>query len=95
MPIKVTRTLLSAALDGSLAQAEMRKDRYFGFEVPVALAGVDSAILNPRGTWADGSAYDAQAGKLVQMFIENFEKFGAHVDPDVKAAAPAVRSAAE
>jgi phosphoenolpyruvate carboxykinase (ATP) len=95
MPIKVTRTLLSAALDGSLAQAEMRKDRYFGFEVPVAVAGVDSAILNPRGTWADGSAYDAQAGKLVQMFIENFEKFGAHVDPDVKAAAPAVRSAAE
>jgi len=53
MPIKATRALLNAALDGSLKNAEFRKDPYFGFEVPVAVAGVDASILNPRETWAD------------------------------------------
>jgi hypothetical protein len=37
MPIKATRALLNAALDGSLNSAEFRKDPYFGFEVPVAV----------------------------------------------------------
>ncbi len=41
MPIKVTRALLNAALDGSLNNAEFRIDPNFGFEVPVAVAGID------------------------------------------------------
>ncbi|TNE59499.1 MAG: phosphoenolpyruvate carboxykinase [Alphaproteobacteria bacterium] len=90
MPIKATRALLAAALDGSLNGAEMRVDPNFGFEVPVAVSGVDTQILDPRSTWADAGAYDAQAQKLVAMFIDNFEKFLDHVDPDVKAAAPNV-----
>jgi phosphoenolpyruvate carboxykinase (ATP) len=88
MPIKETRALLSAALDGSLNSADMRIDSNFGFEVPVSVHDVDTSILDPRGTWDDGAAYDAQAQKLVGMFIDNFEKFLDHVDPDVKAAAP-------
>ena len=89
MPIKATRALLSAALDGSLADVDMRKDPYFGFEVPVTLDGVDDKILDPRRTWADAAAYDAQAVKLVGMFIENFTKFEKHVDTEVMSAAPA------
>lgn len=88
MPIKETRALLAAALDGSLNNAEMRIDENFGFEVPVAVHDVDTSILDPRSTWADGAAYDAQAQKLVKMFIDNFHIFEAHVDPDVNAAAP-------
>ena len=88
MPIKETRALLSAALDGSLNNVEFRTDANFGFEVPVSVPGVDDSILNPRDTWTDGSAYDVQAQKLVNMFIENFAKFEAHVSDDVKAAAP-------
>src|SRR5690606_36894905 len=65
MPIKATRALLTAALDGSLSKVEFRKDPNFGFEVPVALAGVDATLLNPRETWTDKAAYDAQARKLV------------------------------
>ena len=53
MPIKATRALLAAALDGSLKWADFRTDANFGFEVPVAVAGVDRAILDPRSTWAD------------------------------------------
>lgn len=95
MPIKVTRTLLTAALDGSLKQAQFRTDPFFGFQVPVAVAGVDNAILDPRSTWSDKSAYDAQASKLTQMFVDNFAKFEAHVDGSVKQAAPNLRAAAE
>ncbi len=88
MPIKATRALLTAALDGSLSNADMRADPNFGFMVPTQLDGVDSQILDPRQTWNDPAAYDAQAQKLVGMFIENFQIFEGHVDPDVKAAAP-------
>ena len=88
MPIKATRALLNAALDGSLAKVEMRVDPHFKFRVPVAVPGVDTKILNPRDTWADKAAYDAQANKLVEMFRDNFKKFEAHVGPDVLQAAP-------
>jgi phosphoenolpyruvate carboxykinase (ATP) len=95
MPIKATRALLDAALSGALKTMPMRTDPVFGFQVPTALPGVDPAILNPRDTWADRAAYDAQARALVDMFIKNFAKFEVHVDEDVKAAAPALRQAAE
>ena len=88
MPIKATRALLNAALDGSLNAVEFRTDPYFGFEVPVSVPGVDSAILNPRETWADKEEYDATANRLVAFFIDNFIKFEAHVDQQVKEAAP-------
>ena len=95
MPIKATRALLTAALDGSLKEAEFRTDANFGFAVPTAAPGVDSTILDPRATWADKAAYDRQAARLVGMFIANFEKFEGHVDAAVMGAAPASREAAE
>ena len=88
MPIKVTRALLNAALDGSLNNAEFRIDPNFGFKVPVAVPGVDSQILDPRETWPDPVAYDATAQKLVGQFIENFAQFAEHVDEAVRQAAP-------
>lgn len=88
MPIKVTRALLSAALDGSLNDAEMRRDDNFGFSVPKNVPGIEAGILDPRSTWADGDAYDRQAAKLVDMFTENFRKFEAYVNAQVLEAAP-------
>ena len=89
MPIKATRALLTAALDGSLENATFRKDPNFGFEVPthVKATAVPDILLDPRRTWDDGEAYDAQAKKLVEMFAKNFEQYKAHIDDDVKAVA--------
>jgi len=95
MPIKVTRTLLTAALDGSLRNVKFRTDPYFGFEVPTALPGVEQHLLYPFKTWQNKSEFDETARKLVRMFQENFTKFESHVDADVRAAAPEVRLAAE
>lgn len=88
MPIKATRALLNAALDGSLNDAEFRMDANFGFEVPVAVPGVDTAILDPRSTWAEPQEYDEMAAKLVKLFIDNFAEFEAHVDEGVRQSAP-------
>ncbi len=87
MPIKATRALLTAALDGSLGEVEFRKDANFGFEVPVEVPGVPEVLLDPRRTWDDAKAYDAQAERLVQMFAENFAQYVPFIDEDVKAAA--------
>jgi len=95
MPIQVTRALLDAALSGRLKGQAMRTDPTFGFAVPTSLPGIEEKILNPRETWTDPAAYDAQARALVDMFNKNFRKFEDHVDADVKAAAPILRAAAE
>jgi phosphoenolpyruvate carboxykinase (ATP) len=87
MPIKVTRTLLNAALDGSLKNAQFRKDPNFGFEVPVELEGC-THLLDPRSTWADKDEYDRTAVKLVDLFVTNFAQFADHVDEGVRQAAP-------
>mgnify|MGYP000141464104 FL=1 len=87
MPIKDTRALLNAALDGSLNSVDFRTDENFGFEVPVSVPGVEAGILDPRSTWADGAAYDEMAEKLVGLFVDNFAQFADHVDQSVLDAA--------
>jgi phosphoenolpyruvate carboxykinase (ATP) len=94
MPIKATRALLNAALDGSLNDAAFRRDPYFGFMVPVAVPGVDASLLDPREAWADKAAYDRTAQVLVQQFIDNFAQFADHVDEGVRQAAPQAAVAA-
>ena len=94
MPIKATRALLNAALDGSLNDADFRTDANFGFEVPLAVEGVESAILSPRSTWESGEEYDRMAAKLVGLFQENFRDFADEVDANVLAAGPKLREPA-
>jgi phosphoenolpyruvate carboxykinase (ATP) len=94
MPIKATRALLNAALDGSLNDVEFRRDPNFGFEVPVAVPGVDSKLLDARGSWADGDEYDRNAQELVRKFVDNFAQFEAYVDNAVLQAAPGATVAA-
>ena len=95
MPINATRALLAAAMSGALDDADFRTDPHFGFAVPEAVEGVDAKILNPRDTWADAKAYDAQARKLVCMFVKNFDTFKDHVGADIMDASPQMALAAE
>jgi phosphoenolpyruvate carboxykinase (ATP) len=88
MPIRATRALLTAALNGSLNEVEFRTDPNFGFDVPISVDGVADVILDPRRTWDKPDSYDRQAGRLVQMFIENFAQYESHVGAEVMAAAP-------
>ncbi|MBK5928936.1 phosphoenolpyruvate carboxykinase [Rhodobaculum claviforme] len=87
MPIRATRALIAAALDGSLTEGSFRRDPNFGFEVPVTVPGVDATLLDPRATWGDPEAYDRQAARLVGMFADNFAQYVPFIHDDVKAAA--------
>jgi phosphoenolpyruvate carboxykinase (ATP) len=95
MPIRVTRRLLSAALDGSLNKVQFRTDPYFGLAVPVSVPGVEPHILDPVKTWASKSEFAATAKHLREMFRKNFVAFESHVDDKVRKAAPTSKIAAE
>jgi phosphoenolpyruvate carboxykinase (ATP) len=88
MNINHTRTMVRAALNGLLADVPTRTDPIFNVEVPTSVPGVPSDVLDPRSTWQDTAAYDTQARKLAQMFVENFAAFADRVPPSVGAAGP-------
>jgi phosphoenolpyruvate carboxykinase (ATP) len=77
MPIAATRAIVRAALSGELTAAPTRVDPHFGFQVPAEVPGVDSALLDPRGTWADPEAYDASARDLATRIAEHARGMGA------------------
>jgi phosphoenolpyruvate carboxykinase (ATP) len=73
--LKYTRAMVSAILNGTLRSAKYTPDAVFGLPLPDRVEGVPSEVLQPRNTWKDGSAYDAQARKLATLFRENDKKF--------------------
>ena len=93
LPLPHTRRMVEACLSGELDDAATRIDPVFGLAVPTEIAGVPAGILDPRSTWSDPAAYDAQAAKLAEMFVENFAQFMTDADDEVLAAAPVVPSA--
>ncbi len=88
MKIGHTRAMIRAALAGALDTVPYERDKTFNIDVPTRCPGVPEEVLKPRGTWKDGTAYDAQAAKLAKMFVDNFKTFEAEAAPDVKAAGP-------
>jgi phosphoenolpyruvate carboxykinase (ATP) len=83
-----TRRMVRAALAGELDGVAMRVDPTFGVEVPAHIEGVPDELLDPRKTWADPAAYDAQAAKLADMFVKNFEQFAEQAGATVRDAGP-------
>lgn len=85
-----TRALVRAALNGTLVDVPMREDPNFGIAVPTVCPEVPPEVLDPRSTWPDPAAYDAQAKKLAGMFVDNFKKYSEGVADNIKAAGPRV-----
>jgi phosphoenolpyruvate carboxykinase (ATP) len=85
--LEYTRAIVSAALTGQLDKVKTETDPIFGLAVPTEIDGVPAKVLNPRSTWSDPAAYDAQAKKLAGLFRLNFEQFG-DVDTATKNAGP-------
>ena len=73
--IRDTRGIIDAILDGSILKAETKTIPFFNFEVPTALPGVDSAILDPRDTYAKAEEWEVKAKDLASRFIKNFAKY--------------------
>jgi phosphoenolpyruvate carboxykinase (ATP) len=75
MKLSYTRAMIDAAFSGQLDKVQFETEPVFGLEIPTTCPGVPDEVLNPRSTWADKAAYDAQAAKLKSMFEENFKRF--------------------
>ena len=88
--IKYTRSLLNAALDGSLLNVQYRKDTVFGFDVPLSCPDVPEGILNPADSWPSKKAHEEKYKSLATRFIENFKKFEANCPPEVIKAGPKI-----
>ncbi|HEY5716430.1 MAG TPA: phosphoenolpyruvate carboxykinase (ATP) [Psychromonas sp.] len=73
--IQDTRGIIDAILDGSIEKAETTIVPYFNLEVPLALPNVDSAILDPRNTYATPAEWEEKAEELANLFIKNFERY--------------------
>ena len=73
--IKDTRGIIDAILGGDILNAPTKKIPYFNLEVPTELKGVDTAILDPRDTYADAGEWEEKAKDLAGRFIKNFSKY--------------------
>ncbi len=73
--INHTRKLLNAVLDGKLDKVKFRKDKLFGFEVPLSCSDVPKDILEPSNSWGDKKDYWKKYDSLAARFIQNFKLF--------------------
>lgn len=73
--IKDTRAIIDAILNGDIDKAPMKTLPVFDLEIPTALPGVNSEILDPRDTYADKTQWDTKADDLAERFVKNFDKY--------------------
>jgi len=89
MRLSHTRAMIRAALSGQLNRVPVRREPVFGLEVPQHIpGGVPDDVLDPRGTWQDPAAYDAQSARVAGLFRKNFEQFADRVHAAVREAGP-------
>ena len=86
--IRHTRNLLNAALEGKLDDVKYRKDKLFGYEVPMTCPEVPEDVLYPEAAWGNKDEYWKKYDALVARFIENFKLFEKGCSQDVINAGP-------
>lgn len=95
IPLANTRSMINAALSGSLAQVAMRKDEWFSLDTPISCPGVPDNLLIPEETWKDRQAFRETVTLLIKKFDDNFQKYRSSVSPDVYSAGPRIKKVDE
>ena len=93
MALKYTRAMITAAMDGSLEEAN--KDNYhvhsvFGVQQPRVCPNVPTEVLSPRKSWNNDKGYYKTAQKLADSFKDNFKKFEEYANEEIMAGGPLV-----
>ncbi len=87
IPLKYTRRMINAAINGELDYVAYETDPYFNLDIPKFCPDIPSELLDPKATWTHKDQYDETAKKLVKMFEENFKQYSNFPDR-VKNAGP-------
>lgn len=88
MKLKYTRAMISAALEGKLADAAYQIHPIFGLAMPKDCPNVPNEVLNPIDTWESAVAYNAKAAELSKAFKQNFEQFSEYANEEIMAGGP-------
>jgi phosphoenolpyruvate carboxykinase (ATP) len=86
--IRHTRNLLNAALEGTLDTVEYRKDKLFGFDVPLSCPEVPEDVLDPSTSWGNKEEYWKRYDALAARYIENFKLYAAGCPSEILDAGP-------
>jgi phosphoenolpyruvate carboxykinase (ATP) len=87
VPLKYTRLMVEAAIEGRLKNIEYEKDHVFNLDIPTAVDGVPKELLHPRRLWKDAKDYDRTSQMLAERFRENFKRFP-DADKSIRMAGP-------
>ena len=90
MQLAHTRTMITAALAGTLDQAPYIQHPVFGVAMPTTCPGIPATLLNPSSTWQDPAAYTAQAQTLAQAFARNFKQYEDFANQEIRAGGPKI-----
>ena len=91
MKLEYTRAMIRAALSGDLglySYDTFHIHSVFGVAQPRTCPGVPTELLSPRATWNDDEAYYNMAFKLSNAFRENFKKFEAYANEEIRRGGP-------
>ena len=83
-----TRNMLNAALDGKLDNVKYRKDKLFGFDVPLTCPNVPNDVFIPENAWGNKDEYWMKYDALVSRYIENFKLYASGTPDEVISAGP-------
>lgn len=86
--LRLTRAMITAALNGELDNVETSAHPIFNLHMPVSCPNVPDEILNPKNTWEDAMAYDEAANALATKFHQNFEQFSSEASEEILAGGP-------
>jgi len=86
--IRHTRNMLNAALEGMLDNVKYRKDKLFGFDVPVSCPNVPNDVFEPSNAWGNKDEYWKKFDDLVARYIDNFKLFKDDVPKEILKAGP-------
>ena len=87
-PLKYTRAIIDAILEGSLDDVPAVSDGIFGFQVPLNCPQVPDEMMIPRKTWSHPEEYDREAADLGERFKENFKQFEEGTSREIIEAGP-------
>jgi phosphoenolpyruvate carboxykinase (ATP) len=90
MKLKYTRSMITAAMNGELADVDFKTHNVFGLAMPTSCPDVPTELLSPKDTWADNSKYDTTAEKLAASFVKNFAQYAGNANKEILDAAPKV-----